>query len=474
MSDQSTLSEFDGFDTDEAAESDVVDDKLYRNEEWLRKQYVENGLSQSEIADKVSVGRGAVGNWMRKYDIETRSPAEWSANGDVEPLKDEEWLREQYCEQGMVLSEIAELIGVTAGTVSNWIHRHGIETRLRSESMTDGDVGLLSDEGWLREQYLEREKTLSEIAESTGVTTATVSNWMKRHDIETQSPTEWMTDGDVELLKDEEWLREQYLEQEKPPSEIADELNLSPGTVRNWVERYGINARSQSESQADGDINQLEDGEWLREQYCEQEKSQAEIADELNLSQVTVGRFMQMHEIEARALAEERADGNLEPLKDEEWLRDQYCEQQKSIRKIADELGLSQTPIKNWLNKHDIEFRSLLQHPEHLSHRVLGELELEVANRLHDIGVDYEYESLEIEYDDGRRYIPDFATEDYVIECKGRDWGKAFDKGYTAKDKAEAAMRQLDDREYVVVGEQLPSDIHIPRGEYKKLRELIE
>jgi hypothetical protein len=62
----------------------------------------------------------------------------------------------------------------------------------------------------------------------------------------------------------------------------------------------------------------------------------------------------------------------------------------------------------------------------------------------------------------------------HVIECKGIDWGKKYNKRFTAEQKAEAAMKQLDEREYVVVGMQLPCDIHIPREEHGTIQELFE
>jgi len=48
------------------------DDVRYRNEEWLKEQYHEHGLSIRKIADKCSVSQGTVQYWMQKHDIERR------------------------------------------------------------------------------------------------------------------------------------------------------------------------------------------------------------------------------------------------------------------------------------------------------------------------------------------------------------------------------------------------------------------
>jgi len=49
-----------------------------------------------------------------------------------------------------------------------------------------------------------------------------------------------------------------------------------------------------------------------------------------------------------------------------------------------------------------------------------------------------------------------------------------YNKEVTAKDKAEAAMDALDEREYVVVGTELPADIHIPWEDRETIPELFE
>ena len=97
-----------------------------------------------------------------------------------------------------------------------------------------------------------------------------------------------------------------------------------------------------------------------------------------------------------------------------------------------------------------------------------------IADILLDVGVEYENEGIEITYDDGRTYTPDFVTESYVIEVKGQDWGELYGKEVTAKYKAEAAMNALDERDYVVIGTELPADIHIPWSERETIRGLFE
>lgn len=47
---------------------------------------------------------------------------------------DEEWLRDKYQEERLSTREIAELSGCTAPTIQDWLDRHGIEKRSKSEA----------------------------------------------------------------------------------------------------------------------------------------------------------------------------------------------------------------------------------------------------------------------------------------------------------------------------------------------------
>lgn len=107
--------------------------------------------------------------------------------------------------------------------------------------------------------------------------------------------------------------------------------------------------------------------------------------------------------------------------------------------------------------------------PNHLDHVVRSTWEADIAELLLNAGVDYEYESLEISYGGGRTYTPDFVTSQYVIEIKGH----LYEREKVTK-KARAAMTELDDRQYVVVGTAIPADIHIPWENRGQITELFD
>jgi transposase-like protein len=469
MSNQSTLSEFGVTDTDsKATENDSTDDKLYRDKEWLNKQYHECGKKIAEIAEDIDVHNSTIRRWMDKYDIERRYE---DPKGNVVPLKNHDWIKKQYCESRRSVNDIADELGTTVDTVIKWMDKHGIERRSPAETQSDGNPVPLREADWLREQYHQQGKTTTEIAEELSVSQRAVWNWMERHDIDRRSMAEINTDGDVAPLRNAEWLREQYCGEGRSSPDIADELDVAPTTVRRWMEQHEIGRRDMSEAKAEGDVVPLKDPEWLHQRYVEQEQSAHDIADELGVSANVVRDWADKHGIQIRSLSEANAEGNVGPLRDSEWLQKQYCEQNQSIGKIGEKLGVSPQTVYNWIGRHEIELRpsrGSLIHPEHLEHPVRSDWELEIANWLIDHGIEYQYESMKIEYGDGRTYIPDFVTSDYVIEVKGQ----VFDDG-NEEQKARAAMKALKNRDYVVVGTKLPADYHYSWDKRKKISSLL-
>lgn len=121
------------------------------------------------------------------------------------------------------------------------------------------------------------------------------------------------------------------------------------------------------------------------------------------------------------------------------------------------------------LKKANLEHERI-SHPDHLDHLARSGYEVEVAEILLDIGVEYEYEGLVIEYEDNRTYTPDFVTEQYVIEVKGHVYRNE-------KKLAELALEKLSEKQYVVIqdsGPKIPADVHISWDERGKVRRLFE
>lgn len=98
-------------------------------------------------------------------------------------------------------------------------------------------------EEWLYQQYALLGKTLQEIAEDCGVQKKMIWRWVQRFDFDTRSggprPGPW---------KDEDWLRNQYIDQQKSIYQIADDQDCDEKTIRNWLAEHDIEPRDHRET----------------------------------------------------------------------------------------------------------------------------------------------------------------------------------------------------------------------------------
>jgi len=149
----------------------------WHNKSWLYQKYHEEGLDTNEIADECGVTGKTIQYWFNKHDIE-RDSRGTSADGKY---TDETWLRQKYFIEGKTLREIATLCDVTKTTIRRWFDRNNIDPNPVGRSFNDGKY---NDEEWLREKYLEEEKTITELASSCGVSNATIHRALVRFNID--------------------------------------------------------------------------------------------------------------------------------------------------------------------------------------------------------------------------------------------------------------------------------------------------
>lgn len=171
----------------------------YQDQSWLREKYWEEGMSLSEMAELCDVTPPTIRNWMEEYDIERRSSRKPQA-GDPEPKhRDEEWLREKYVEEGKSQAEIADLCDVSQPTIGKWLREYGFDTGSCGNSKLDER---LDDEDWLREKYVEKKISASRIARLLGCSSQTVRRKLRRADIEIRTGSEKMTEEVKQMLSD--------------------------------------------------------------------------------------------------------------------------------------------------------------------------------------------------------------------------------------------------------------------------------
>jgi len=100
----------------------------YRDEEWLRAAYQNHSIA--EMADMIDCSTATIHKYMDKYGIER--PDKNASKGGKH--KNEEWLRKKYVDEKLSQKEISDLTDVHKGTVKYWLDKHDIEVRDKSEA----------------------------------------------------------------------------------------------------------------------------------------------------------------------------------------------------------------------------------------------------------------------------------------------------------------------------------------------------
>lgn len=100
----------------------------YRDENWLREQYVENERTLKDISDECDVSMRTIGKWRDEFGLDKRDSGGYT---DSAKHRDEEWLRQEYVEKGRSLWELADDCDAHADTIRRWLNRYDIETRDR-------------------------------------------------------------------------------------------------------------------------------------------------------------------------------------------------------------------------------------------------------------------------------------------------------------------------------------------------------
>ena len=160
--------------------------------------------------------------------------------------------------------------------------------------------------------------TVSEIARRAGVQRKTVRTAMQRHGIENPHADRGRRPA---LLDDADWLRRAYIDDQRSMPDIADEVGAAPVTVGRALRRHGIERRR----------GKFVDEAWLRQAYTVDVLPIAEISRRAGVSINTIRRRRVEFGIARR------------PRKfvDEAWLRQAYAVDVLPMAEIAKLAGVS-------------------------------------------------------------------------------------------------------------------------------------
>lgn len=179
------------------------------------------------------------------------------------PYQQKSTLRELYWGEEMSSEEMANELGVSKQTILNWMDKRGVERRSPRHQREHADKTTpdeLKNPGALERWYLEERMSTAEIADMVDTTAQTVLNWIDRHGIETRSQAEGRCK--YPELMDESWLREQHDRQGRSQHEIADEFGCHPMVVNQWMKRHGIDGRTERGPNSGGELIEGDGPNW--------------------------------------------------------------------------------------------------------------------------------------------------------------------------------------------------------------------
>lgn len=102
----------------------------YKNKEWLYQKYIIENKSIKEISKITLTSKRTTHQWLISFNIQTRKNDEINIK-NIESLKykNEKWLKEQYIDNNLSMIDISKLINVNIATVSRWLKKFNIQIR---------------------------------------------------------------------------------------------------------------------------------------------------------------------------------------------------------------------------------------------------------------------------------------------------------------------------------------------------------
>lgn len=107
----------------------------YQNEEWLRKEYIDEDKTTEKIADEQGVARGTIQYWLRGFEIKKRK--------EKHPYRNKAWLIEQNHTLGKSPTDIAYEYDINYNTLFSWFRRFDIKVirnQNNRKTSIDGDL----------------------------------------------------------------------------------------------------------------------------------------------------------------------------------------------------------------------------------------------------------------------------------------------------------------------------------------------
>ncbi len=107
----------------------MIENKLYKNRDWLYQKYIIEKISAYRLAKIQNSSPLTIRHWLIKFNIKIRN-REQSINLNIKPFyKNKSWLFDQYTNKKKPISEIAKTCNVSLMPVSGYLKKFNIKAR---------------------------------------------------------------------------------------------------------------------------------------------------------------------------------------------------------------------------------------------------------------------------------------------------------------------------------------------------------
>lgn len=209
--------------------------EAYKDKEKLRQLYIEEDLSYSEIAEEMGLsGASSTQYWCNKFNLNKDRSQYLKKDPDVKKDK----LRKLYWGEKLSQSKIADKLGYEQTTIGNWLREYGIETR-GAGGVQEPDF----DKKEFEKLYVENGLGLRPISDKLDVSRNTLKRWRNRWGIEPHNPgnTNRTHKIDSKIIK-------YYVEDGLSQAEIAEKLDIEvhQSTISKWLNDLKVNTKNKA------------------------------------------------------------------------------------------------------------------------------------------------------------------------------------------------------------------------------------
>ena len=143
--------------------------------------------------------------------------------------KDEDWLYNEYIEKNRTVKDIAKELKTSAATTERILNKNGFrKNNIRAHKID------YRNKDWLYHQYIELDKSANQIAMGQNVIDSTIRVWLGKFDIKKY---------DDKLYRNKEWLKNQYITLKKSALKISKICKCDDVTILTWLRKFNTPIR---------------------------------------------------------------------------------------------------------------------------------------------------------------------------------------------------------------------------------------